>query len=181
MIVLALDLSFESTGICIADTETRQLRFHRLTPKSYEKVTVPGKYSTATYNATSISDTICKLLMPYRFQIAKTGLHVVIESIGFGFKNRNSTNYLLFEGGIVGSTMLRVFGAKVDFIEPSKHKKIFTGKGKATKEDSVRQMFNWFPRMAWQTEKLDDLADAVSLMTCAVPDIRFYDYTVTCT
>lgn len=173
MVYVALDLSINSTGICIADSETRQCIFTRLTPAEFDKIT-GTKFVVSEHNASQVAKAICKELMPWRFA---GQFHVVIETVGFGFLHRqtNSATTLLFEGGIVASELRKHFNATLQFVEPTLHKKRFTGKGNASKELSIGQMLQWFPQLGNTADKLDDMADAMSLMTVAVPDIRTYE------
>lgn len=170
MTTVALDLSVNSTGIAIA-TDDRQVTFIRLTPRSYDKVR-GCKWTVSLHNAMHIANELAMLLMPYRFD----DMHIVIESVGFGLlkARTNSATALLFEGAIVASKLVDMFNATVDFVEPTKHKKLFTGNGKATKECSVAQLLHWFPQLTLCSNKLDDIADAMSIMTYAIPDIRTY-------
>jgi Holliday junction resolvasome RuvABC endonuclease subunit len=177
MIYVALDLSINSSGVCIADTEARTCEFVRLTPKAYEKSPIAGrKYVKMLHNAMQISDAMLKLLLPYRFQ----PMHVVIESVGFGYMHAHTNSFtdLLFEGAVVSSKLVENLACGVDFIEPKTHKKAFTGKGNANKELSVRQLLHWFPQLYRCTDKFDDLADAMSLMTVVVHDIHEYAPTI---
>lgn len=172
MTYVALDLSIASTGICIA-TECGECQFFRLTDVSYARDRGGHHFEKAVVNGLGIANAIAKLLMPYR----DTQLHVGIESIGFGFlhgRATNSTTDLIFEQAIVASQLAKLFNASIQFIEPTKHKKLFTGNGKASKELSVAQMLHWFPQLTYCTDKLDDIADAMSIMTCMVSDIRKY-------
>lgn len=175
MIYIALDLSLNSTGVCVANDATKTCTFSRVTLRDYPKA-VGAKYEKALHNSRCIADVLVKRLLPYR--LLGVPMHVIIESVGFGLlKGRtNSATALLFEGAIVASELQRMFGTTVQFVEPTKHKKLFTGNGKASKEQSVNMLFHWFSDFAWTTDKLDDIADAMSIMTSAVPDIRTYKY-----
>ena len=177
MIYVALDLSINSTGICIADTEARTCEFVRLTPKHFVKSQLPGhKYVKSLHNAMQIANAILQVLLPYRFQ----EVSVIAESVGFGYlkARTNSATDLLFEGAIVTSKLIENICCSVNFVEPNVHKKAFTGKGNADKLFSIKQLLHWFPQLHHCTDKLDDLADAMSIMTTAIPDIRTYMPTI---
>ena len=179
MITIALDLSIASTGICIANDADRTCTFYRLTDKAYARdMSKSPQFVKATTNGIGIADAIAKILMPYRFET----INAVIESVGFGLlrSRTNSVTTLLFEGGIVAATLRRLFNANVQFVEPTKHKKLFTGNGKASKEQSIQMLLHWFPVLAHTTDKLDDMADAMSIMTSVIPDIRTFCPKVIC-
>jgi hypothetical protein len=175
MIYVALDLSLNSTGVCIANDETMECEFSRVTLRDYPK-SAGTKYDKALFNSRCIAEVLVKRLLPYRHVTDK--FHVIVESVGYGLlKGRtNSATSLLFEGAIVSAELQKLFHASVQFVEPTKHKKLFTGNGKASKEQSVNMLFHWFSGFGLTTDKLDDIADAMSIMTVAIPNIREYKY-----
>jgi Holliday junction resolvasome RuvABC endonuclease subunit len=78
------------------------------------------------------------------------------------------------EGGIVASKLYDLYDAKIEFIQPKTHKKAFTGTGNASKECSVRTLLTLYPNLAGSWEKMDDVADAVSLLSTVITDLQDY-------
>lgn len=159
-VVVGLDLSVHSTGVCIVTGDT--CRFVRLTKPI--DVAKPGKrlskWSESLHTGIAIAEAIECIVLPYR----RMPVTAVIESVGFGFLNKrtSSTTGLLFIGAIVGAR-LSAIGYDVQYVEPTKHKRCFTGNGRADKALSVTRLLELFPNMLNATDKLDDIADAASL------------------
>lgn len=161
MIYVGLDLSINSTGIAVIDN-AGTLHVHRLTPKEYDKDNSGTKYDKLHRQAMGIAYAIIEHLMQYRFE----DMTICIEEVAFGFTMRHSSSVynLLFEGGTISALLKHVFDCNVFFVAPTTHKRTFTGKGNAKKEESVRVLLEH-----WQlqdcTDKLDDIADAVSVLS----------------
>lgn len=164
---IALDLSYACTGIAIDLPNAVQLSI--LTQADYNPVQgIRNKYEAMLINANKIADALICRLMPYRHE----QFHIVIEEVAFGFNARqtNSHYQLLFEGAIVATRLMHCFDATVQFIAPKVHKKAFTGKGNADKALSVACMLRLFPEMQKLHCKLDDMADALAMLTTVRPE-----------
>lgn len=169
MIYLGLDLSLNSTGYALADSESKTFTVGRIRPGDYQPSCARNKFLNMSEDASGIANALVRLLMPYRFE----QIQVAIEEVAFGFMfkrgSTNSTYQLLFEGATVACMLRHVFGADIVFVNPTQHKKCFTGNGKADKMLSINTMLQYWPNMWRVAEKVDDIADALSVLSMQIP------------
>lgn len=170
--IAALDLSYNSSGIAVADTEHKILYVSRMDVTKYDFGRFKNKYEHMFHNSVAISDAMSKLLLPFRHNLDLVLIESVVFNLRFG--NNNSVLNLVMEGGIVATKLSESYGSKIEFVQPKTHKKAFTGTGNASKECSVRTLLSLFPSLAGNWDKMDDVADAVSLLSTVITDLRDY-------
>jgi Holliday junction resolvasome RuvABC endonuclease subunit len=170
--IAALDLSYNSSGIAIADTEQKLLYLSRLDITKYDFGRFKNKYEHMFHNSMAIANAIAKLMLPFRSNLDLVLVESVVFNLRFG--NNNSVLNLVMEGGIVASKLYDLYGTRIEFIQPKTHKKAFTGTGNASKECSVRTLLTLYPNLAGSWEKMDDVADAVSLLSTVITDLQDY-------
>lgn len=176
MLYVGLDLSFNSTGVVIADTERQCFCLKRLTPEDCAVAQkIVNKFEHMHVRSMQIVNALLKLLLPYRH----LPMQICIEEVAFGYGFRpgqtNSTYNLLFEGATVAAMLKHILGCDVKFISPVQHKKAFTGRGNAKKDLSIACMLDAWPSLALATDKLDDVADALSVLSAFI-DIKSYAF-----
>lgn len=177
MIYVGIDASFNSLGYCICDVDRMRLEIGTINTDKYRGAKIKRKYEHWLYNTTAICNALITKLAKYR----RNELIFGIEEIAIGFHkvNTNSTYNLVFEVSSIATTMQRYFGPVV-WVAPSHHKKLLTGKGKATKEDSVTSIISKLPYLRlYANEKLDDVADAFAIMLTLLPaPVKIEDFEV---
>lgn len=165
MIYVGLDLSLNSTGYAIADDSNKLLTVGRIRKCDYCVSVHRNKYARMHEDSLAIADRLMYLLLPYRTD----SIQLIIEEVAFGYAFRpgstNSVYQLLFEGATVAALLSKQLHCGVDFVAASVHKKSFTGSGKAKKEQSIAAMLALFPSLSQAADKLDDIADAMSILS----------------
>lgn len=188
MIHIALDLSYHGTGFAIIDIEARTIELGSITPARYTNEVLKNKYAKWVNNSDALFGALLKILMPYRARIMQ-GCQVSFEEVAFGYFGKSkfgggnksaSTFDLVYLCATVIGKLKSIFDIEVLPTNPKTHKKKFTGNGAASKELSIAQMLQWFPQVAGNAIKLDDMADAMSIATCYIHDVRTYELTVNC-
>jgi Holliday junction resolvasome RuvABC endonuclease subunit len=167
MKILALDLSINASGIALADTDKRCIYVTMITPEHYDKCKFKSKYQTLIHNTNGIANTLAYKLRPYGYLDT-----IIVETLAYGL--HASTDLLILQGNLLGKLTVLY---KQSFIPvmPKVHKKRFTGNDRASKQQSVAVMLKFWPLLPWHFDKLDDLADAIALLSCNIPDITEYD------
>lgn len=175
MAYIGLDCSFNSLGYCIISTEQKIIELGTVTPKKYRYAKYNRKYEHWNENSNAIVDYLITKIIKYRNELNMA----MIEEIAIGFHkaNTNSTYNLVYEVAVIATALRRIFGINVTWVAPSHHKKLLTGNGKASKEQSVEHMLRLFPSLqVYHYEKLDDVADALALCLTAIPYQDFKDF-----
>lgn len=162
MTYMGIDASFNCLGYCIVSQELRTIEFGTISPKSYDFQRKLRKYEHWLFNTNAILDELCKRLLKYRFFDSVIGIEEI--AIGLHRSNTNSTYNLVFEVAGLSLALQRTFDLPIIWVSPAHHKKILTGKGKATKQDSVNALLNLVPELNLYAKcKLDDIADAFAI------------------
>lgn len=173
MIYVGLDLSLHSTGYAIANTDTATVNVGRICGYDYAVSNARNKYKRMHEDAYAIAEAIIHKLMPYR----NMQVTVVIEEVAFGYAFRpgstNSVYQLLFEGSTVAALLKLALNYNIEFVAASIHKKAFTCKGNAKKEQSIARMLELYPTLFQSANKLDDIADALSIVSTKI-DLSAY-------
>lgn len=181
MVVAGLDLSINSTGVCIYDTDTKRSIYYiigskftkkalayqhqRLSLISYEKQTVDSKtdYSVKedvkTYNIYKIVSNIRRILFRHDVEA------VAIEGISFG---STGSAALIDLSGLNYMTRMTVIELDIPFmyiVSPTQNKKFASGNGSAEKDVMISAWNKMDRDMAEIADyvKVDDIADAYFL------------------
>lgn len=181
MTVVGLDLSINSTGICVYDTDTRQSVYYivgsKFTKKAlnyqhnrlilipYEKTTVDSKleYSVKerlkTYNIYNIVSAIKQVLLSYDVDA------VAIEGISFGSTGSAALIDLSGLNYMVRMACMESNIPYVFIVSPTQNKKFASGNGSAEKDVMISAWNKMDKTMADIADyvKVDDIADAYFL------------------
>lgn len=175
MLKIGLDLSINSTGMCIRNTEVESdVRYYIIVPKITRKMTAinSNKTSRITYinydkiadndssNIKSISEKICEIIKDL-----KGDVEVVIEDVAMRARGRSIITLTLLNGYM--RARLDTMNVKYKTITPTQWKKKLLGNGQADKELTI---YNWAKldnrscvMMMNNNCKTDDIADAYFL------------------
>jgi len=181
MTVVGLDLSINSTGICVYDTDTRQSVYYivgsKFTKKAlnyqhsrlilipYEKTTVDSKmeYSQKedlkTYNIYNIVTEIKHVLQTYDVDA------VAIEGISFGSTGSAALIDLSGLNYMVRQMIIELGIPAMYIVSPTQNKKFASGNGSAEKDVMISAWNKMDKTMADVADyvKVDDIADAYFL------------------
>lgn len=180
MIRIGLDLSINSTGVCVynekQDTHTYYIITHKLTKKQknfshknfkyiqYEKE-APNKMDPygekewkKTCNVSRIADQIENIVLKQKGEVK-----CIIEGISYGSASSNNLADLAGLNFIVRH-MLWTHNIDFDIVSPAANKKFAVGNGQADKDLMINAWKHCQPEMAKIEEiKIDDIADAYFL------------------
>jgi Holliday junction resolvasome RuvABC endonuclease subunit len=178
MITIGLDLSINSTGICIYDTSRLQSFYYIISPKftkkastngnahlaliQYEKTTVDSKldYSVKeelkTYNIYNIVHYIKHVLEVWKPNV------VTIEGVSFGSTGSAALIDLSGLNYMVRMACIEAQVPNVFIVSPTQNKKFATGNGSAEKDVMISAWQKLEKHMIGveQYVKVDDIADA---------------------
>lgn len=175
MIILGIDPSINSTGLCIYDTETDSCTYHvipsKMTKKMhqyniympYEKIVPPAnaeyteKEHIKTSNLQKIVSIISDILDHQRPEL------VIIEGVSYGSKGSAA---LVDLAGLNFMIRALVLQHEIPFIivSPTEWKKQMIGNGSAEKDTIIESWRRLEPEMTKLTGiKADDIADAYFL------------------
>lgn len=178
MITIGLDLSINSTGVCIYDTSRLQSFYYIISPKftkkastnhnahltlvPYEKTTVDSKldYSVKeelkTYNIYNIVRHIKHILDVWKPDV------VTIEGVSFGSTGSAALIDLSGLNYMVRMACIEAQIPNVFIVSPTQNKKFATGNGSAEKDVMISAWQKLEKHMIGveQYVKVDDIADA---------------------
>lgn len=178
MVTIGLDLSINSTGVCIYDTSRLQSFYYIISPKftkkasangnahlaliQYEKTTVDSKldYSVKeelkTYNIYNIVQYIKYILRTWKPDV------VTIEGVSFGSTGSAALIDLSGLNYMVRMACIEAEVPNVFIVSPTQNKKFATGNGSAEKDVMISAWQKLEKHMIGveQYIKVDDIADA---------------------
>lgn len=175
--IIGLDLSINSTGICLRE-ENQDPQYFIIVPKKSKKMVAvdnikPYRISHITYdkikdnishNIRCISNKICDIIKENRTKIK----YVVIEDVALRASGRSIIDLTLLNGYV--RCMLDELGIEYFTTPPTSWKKEMLGNGMADKELIVYSWAKFDPsmsqRMISMNCKADDIADAYFLSCC---------------
>ena len=158
MITIGLDLSINSTGICINDNGN--YTYYIITPhitKSQRQVDVISyieysKQKSDSENIRSIGECIQQILYKYQVDL------IVIEDISLQSHSSSIITLSLLNGYV--RRILDEMGIRFIMIPPTSLKKFAVGNGGAKKDVMIDSWIRLDPRLKDVKVKIDDLCDA---------------------
>lgn len=171
--IIGLDLSINSTGVCLND-ENNEPIYYIITPKLTRKqksiqhdrinyIEYDKKQGDVSYNIKSIAGEIRKVIESYDDVEG-----VVIEDIAMAAKGRSIIDLTLLNGYV--RCVLDELNIPYKTINPTKWKKEILGNGHANKDLII---YNWmrfdipvYNELGLNGIKCDDIADAYFLSCC---------------
>ena len=173
--VIGLDLSINSTGVCVRDVESGEVEYKIILPKLTKKQqrVIDKRISYFKYdkiekdissNINHISKKICDYIEDMR-ELKGSVDYVVIEDIAMSAKGRSLIDLSLLNGYI--RCMLDGLSVRYNTIPPTQWKKKLLGNGQADKELIIyhwsRMDKDMYEKMKLWGVKMDDVADSYFL------------------
>lgn len=174
--IVGIDLSINSTGICFRDPSNQQLPIYKIiVPKLSKKMIAvdnikPYRISHVTYdkiagnissNIRCIGEKICENIKDFQDQIE----YAVIEDVAMAARGRSIIDLTLLNGYI--RCLLDTMNIRYVTVTPTQWKKEVLGNGQADKELTIYHWTRFDPsmsqRMISMNCKSDDVADAYFL------------------
>lgn len=182
--VVGLDLSINSTGVCIRDPkDPSKTRYYIIVPKLSKRMVAINQMKSCsishiTYdkikdhissNIRCISEKICDIIKDMRENGEKIDL-VVIEDVAMAARGRSIIDLTLLNGYV--RCVLDQLGVRYETVTPTQWKKRILGNGQADKELII---YHWAKfdqencrHMMDMRAKCDDVADAYFLSCWSV-------------
>ena len=184
MVKIGLDISYNSTGLCIISDDAKPV-FYQICPSEekhscsthfdtyHREYSDTGDFSTNEINRVKDAESLAiKLTQIIRKYVPKSKeVEIRIEApMNMAFVRRSmkyhNGNDMVVINKIVTLYMLKMQNATVKCIPVTKIKKAFTGKGNGKKEHMISTFFEkHFPDFD-DTGKIDDIIDAYALAYC---------------